>query len=114
MRALKELPELESKVESGELKITQIAQVQSFLRSEKKEGKAYSLSEKKALFQETIGKSTRETERALAEKSPSFAHHEKLRPVTATETLGLHPELGAGRDGKELVHTSSPRVTVHL
>jgi hypothetical protein len=86
MRALKELPELETKVESGELKLTQIAQVQSFLKSEKNAGKPYSIEAKRELFQETIGRSTRETERLLAEKSPSFGQKERVRLVTESLT----------------------------
>jgi hypothetical protein len=65
MRLLKELPDLEEKVESGEIKVTQLSQVQSFLRSEAKTGQRYSLEEKRELVLGTIGKSTREVAHAL-------------------------------------------------
>ncbi len=81
MRALRELPEFESKVESGELKVTQLAQVQTFLRAEKKEGKVYSKEAKRKLLSETLGKSTRETEKILVEKNSSFALKEKARMI---------------------------------
>ncbi len=83
MRALRELPELEVKVQSGELKITQLAQVQSFFQTEKKGGVTYSMSEKRELIESTLGKSTRETEKILAEKNPeAFISKEKLRVLT--------------------------------
>ena len=41
-------------------------------------------------------------------------HARQPAPVAATQPLRLHAELIAGRDREQLVHTSSPRVTVHL
>ncbi len=86
MRVLKDLPELEEKVRSGELKVTQLARVQTFLRSEKKEGKTYSHDEKRTLILGAVGKSSRETEKLLAEKSPTFAFQEKMRVLTPSLT----------------------------
>src|SRR6188508_2731913 len=47
MRVLKEVPEFESKVGSGELKISQLAQVQAFIRSEKKSGNTFNPNQKR-------------------------------------------------------------------
>ena len=66
MRLLKELPELEEKVESGEIKVTQLSQVQSFLRSEAKTGQKYTTEAKRDLVVATIGKSTREVAEELS------------------------------------------------
>jgi len=82
MRALRELPELEKKIETGDLKLTQVAQVQSFFRAEKKSGKFYSVSKKREVFQAAIGLSTRATERMLAEKNPLSLPGERVRAVT--------------------------------
>jgi hypothetical protein len=60
MRLLTELPDLEARVESGEIKVTQLSQVQTFLRTEAKAGKRYSAEEKRERVLGTIGKSTRE------------------------------------------------------
>ena len=87
MRALRELPELGEKVESGELKVTQLAQVRSFLRSERKVGISYSLAQKRNLIQSTVGKSTRETERFLAEKNPDHCPKDNIRTITANRSL---------------------------
>ena len=86
MRALKDLPELEAQIQSGELKVTQLAQVQSFFRAESKAGIAYSMSQKRELIQSTVGKSTRETEKILAEKNPVYAARERVRVLSPTET----------------------------
>ncbi len=86
MRALKVLPELKVQVESGELKVTQLAALQSFVRMEAKAGKTYSVPETRALFQAACGKSTRETEKLLAEKNPEYLNREKVRIVSATQT----------------------------
>jgi hypothetical protein len=68
------------------LKISQLSQVQSFIRQEKKSGKVYGQEEKRELLLEVSGKSARETEKVLAEKNPEFAHREKVRVVTAELT----------------------------
>lgn len=91
MRLLKSVPEIEHKVASGELKVSQLAQVQTFIRTEKKEaGRVISKDETRSLLLELSGKSSRETERVLLEKSPALQAkrqaEEKLRPVTATHT----------------------------
>jgi 5-methylcytosine-specific restriction endonuclease McrA len=91
MRLLKAVPEVEGKVASGELKLNQLAQVQTFIRTEKKEaGRQVSQEETRSLLLELSGKSSRETERLLLEKSPALQakrqSEEKLRAVTATHT----------------------------
>ena len=88
MRLIRELPEVEKKLESGELKISQVSQVQGFLRAEQREqGRNYSIQEKRNLIARIEGKSTRETERELISISPQSAGlKEKERAVSATET----------------------------
>jgi hypothetical protein len=78
MRLLKELPDLEERVESGEIKVTQLSQVQTFLRAEAKVGQTYTLEAKRELVLGTIGKSTREV--AL-----------ELNPAR-TESISIDPE----------------------
>ena len=88
MRLIREIPELQTKLESGELKMGQVSQVQGFLRAERREqGRSYSLQEKKDLIARIEGKSTRETERELTSISPQSAGvKEKERAISATET----------------------------
>lgn len=91
MRLLKSVPAVEAQVADGSLKISQLAQVQTFIRAEKKEtGRVVSAQETQALLDSLAGKSSRETERVLLEKSPALQARrqteEKIRPVTPTHT----------------------------
>jgi hypothetical protein len=81
-----DLPDLEAKIESGELKVSQLSQVHSFIRQEKKSGKVYGEEQKRDLLSEVAGKSARETEKVLAERNPEFTHREKLRVLTSELT----------------------------
>lgn len=65
MRLLKEIPEIESKIQSGDLNLTQL----SLARSHFKEVKA-SIQEKKEILLSLENQSTRSTERILAENKP--------------------------------------------
>ncbi len=94
MRVLRsvEAPELiEARVASGELKISQLAQVQTFIRTEKKEARrVVSQAETHSLLESLVGKSSRETERVLLNLSPALQlkrqTEERVRPVTADLT----------------------------
>jgi hypothetical protein len=76
MRLIQDLPEVERKIETGELSLSAAAQVQSFLRREEK---PYSQEEKRELIQQIEGKSTRDVERELAKRNPELAPPEKTR-----------------------------------
>ena len=87
MRLLKDLPEVESKIESGEISLSVASQVQSYLR--KKEKKAPIKKEEKiALVNSLAGTSSRECERKLIKLSPDTAlPREITRPITDEITL---------------------------
>jgi hypothetical protein len=101
MRLLNDVPELEKKVEAGELNLTQLAQVKGFLRIEKKDaGKTYTPAQTLALLDQLKGCSSRETERKLLSASPAFQARretqERIKPVTDTLTeirIAADPEL---------------------
>ncbi len=89
MRQLRDVPELEAQVASGEIKLSQLAQVRTFVRAEKKEtGRTVSREEARDLLTSLAGRSTRETERVLLEKSPALAERrrteERIRVVAPT------------------------------
>ncbi|RYZ83180.1 MAG: hypothetical protein EOP06_20420, partial [Proteobacteria bacterium] len=75
------LPEVEKKIETGELSLTAAAKVQSFFRAEKKAKKTYTEAEKLAVVQVCLSKSTREVERELASRNPVVARVETVKPV---------------------------------
>ena len=66
MRLLQELPEVEAKIQSGDLNLTQIAMARTHFR----EVKATS-AQKQELLQSIENQSTRTTERLLAENKPT-------------------------------------------
>ncbi len=82
MRLLRDLPELETKVEEGSLPLSTLSQAQSFFRTEKIE----SAEAKREVLATLVGKSRREVERELVGRAtePAKLIREKLRQVSPT------------------------------
>ncbi len=93
MRLLKSVPEIAPKLESGELGLENASQAQVFFRKEdqrrKEQGEQkLSLEEKREVVTELFGKSTREGQRVLMERSPDvMIPTEKTRPLPEQKTL---------------------------
>nr|WP_295905303.1 HNH endonuclease signature motif containing protein [uncultured Bdellovibrio sp.] len=68
-RLLKELPEIEEKIQSGSLNITTLAKVQSFVRAEQQVQHSLSKMDKLQLLEILQDKSTREAEKELVRQS---------------------------------------------
>ena len=87
MRLLKELPEIEPKLETGEISLSVASQAQSFFKKEEK--KAPMKKEAKLELMNTLsGTSSRECERELIKLSPETAlPREKIKPLTQEKTL---------------------------
>ncbi len=83
MRLLRELPEIEQKVESGVLSLSTLSQAQVFFRQE-----SSSISSKREVLKSLENKSSREVERELVSRcaEPQRLMPEKLRAVSATHT----------------------------
>jgi len=64
-RLLAELPEIENKIEAGQVNVTNLSKIQSFLRAEKAASHAFTKSQKLELIDNLQNKSTREVEREL-------------------------------------------------
>jgi hypothetical protein len=87
MKLLREVPELELKIESGELNVSTISQAHTFFNQEERQlRKTYSAEEKKAILTEIEGKSSDQTEKLLKSKSPEQKRPEKKRVLNAEET----------------------------
>jgi 5-methylcytosine-specific restriction endonuclease McrA len=86
MRLVNDIPEVEQKIENGELTLTAASQVQSFLVAEKKDQKIYTSEEKLDLVQTCAGKSTREIERELAVRNPKVFKRESVRVVSESHS----------------------------
>jgi 5-methylcytosine-specific restriction endonuclease McrA len=93
MRLLQAVPDVALRLESGELGLENASQAQSFFRKEdqrRKElgGQKLSLDEKREIVTELLGKSTREGQRVLMERSPEvMMPSEKTRPLSEQKTL---------------------------
>jgi 5-methylcytosine-specific restriction endonuclease McrA len=93
MRLLTTVPEVAPNLESGELGLENASQAQTFFRKEDLRRKEHgenrlTLEEKKEVVSELFGKSTREGQRVLMERSPDvMTPSEKLRPLPEQRTL---------------------------
>ena len=81
MRLLRNLPEAEASLKTGELTLSNASQLQDFFRAESKLGKAYAPAQKLDLMSELKGKSTRQAQALLMERSPEAVPRETLRPL---------------------------------
>lgn len=79
MRLIKDLPEIEQKVEEGTLSLSVVSQAQTFFRREAKAEHTYTPDEKREILKNLEGKSTREVERELVKLNPQAAAPEKTR-----------------------------------
>ena len=84
MRLLKECPEIQNDILSGDLTLTNVSQAAVFFKAEAKEDKPLSVEQKKEVMNDLKGKSTREAERNLLGKSskPQNIPKEKERAIT--------------------------------
>lgn len=93
MRLLQSVPEVAPRLESGELGLENASQAQSFFRKEDQRRKEFgeqklTLDEKRVVVSELLGKSTREGQRVLMERSPEvMMPAEKIRSLSEQKTL---------------------------
>lgn len=88
MRVARELPEIKEVVEAGRLTIATLSMAQSFFRQEEKFGaKSMSVPEKRALLKDLEGKSKREVERELVERT-SVPENLLSKPAVALPVQG--------------------------
>jgi hypothetical protein len=90
MRLLDAVPEVEARIEKGEMTPSSAAAVQRFIRREEKETeRQFTPEEKRDLVTQVLGQSVRETQRTLVAMSAEPEAHllrERERPVSATRT----------------------------
>ena len=68
MRLLQELPELEPKLQAGELSLTSLNMARTLFRKEKKQGKEYSKDQKLELLERLENKPAREAAKVIVSK----------------------------------------------
>jgi hypothetical protein len=115
MRLLSSLPEVEERIEKGDLKLSQLAKVHTLIRAEKKAGRFLDRNEKLAVVEKVVGKSTRETDRVLLSESPALRETRRFSGPKMRIVSG--PAAGAGNTPgsaeiyTELNFTVSPEVS---
>jgi hypothetical protein len=79
MRLTSIIPEIESKLESGELSLSVASEVQSFFYAEAREARPYSLNAKIELIETCLNKSRSDVERELVRRNPEREKRESVR-----------------------------------
>jgi hypothetical protein len=82
MKLVREIPQFEDKLESGELSLSVAADVQSFLQQEAKSERPYSINAKIELVQTCLGKSRREAEEEFARRNPEREKRESIHAIS--------------------------------
>ncbi len=103
MRLLREIPQIEAKVESGALTLSALSQAQSFFRQEKE--KIKSVQEKVEILQVLEHKTLQQVQKELVIRSsnPAGLVPERVRPVSCTHSeIKFLAEDGLLRDIAEL------------
>jgi len=91
-RLFTELPEIENKIQAGDLNITSLSKIQSFLKVEESAENELSREEKLDLIHHLENKSTREVEKDLVRFSNKPAlMAEKFQVTTSMPVLGEEP-----------------------
>jgi hypothetical protein len=110
MRALSDIPELETRIASGSVSVATVSQVESFCRREN-----ISKEEKREILTQIEGLSKRETERVLADIAPLPVRPEKIRLLDASATeirVTLNAETLAALDHiRNLISHARPNAT---
>jgi hypothetical protein len=90
MRVLRDLPEIEDKIASGALSLTNLAQAQSLFRQEKKAGRVRDTNDKLAVLEKIENCSKREAEKIFAVEAPQPKFESKAieRKLIVSEELG--------------------------
>ena len=83
MRMIRELPEIEKKIQDGSLSLSVVAKAQTFFKQEAKSAHPFSTDEKKEILQTLEGLSFRQAERELLTHStqPAVSIQEKARAL---------------------------------
>jgi hypothetical protein len=119
MKLVREMPQFEKQIESGELRLSVAADVQSFFYHEAKIERPYSLNAKIELVESCLGKSRKEAELEFARRNPerekretSYAVSEDRLRVSFSISKDLNVKLNQLKD--LLSHVDPNMTTEHL
>lgn len=81
MRALKEMPEVEEKVQSGVLSLMTLSQAQGYFKERARVQKPLPIEDKREILKNLENKSSRDTEKYFLKVMPQDHAKEKLKPL---------------------------------
>ena len=88
---MRAVPEVENKIRNGDLSVSTISQVQSYIKAQGRENSlTFTIEEKKEILKAVEGQSSREAEKTLVSLHPEHPLNvveEKARPVAGNQTL---------------------------
>ena len=95
MRLLRDLPEIETKIEKGNLSLTNLVLAQTLFSKEKQKGQAYSHEQKLNVLGQLEDKSTREAQKIVFEISPDMKMNDlKKKELGVGLVVGSPQSLG--------------------
>lgn len=86
-RLLKELPQIEERINSGAFSLTTLTQAQALFRREAKQDRKLTRAKKLELMDRIEGKSKRETERIIASASPEVHIPDKIKAISQSQIM---------------------------
>ncbi len=115
-RVQKDVPEVAAKIESGEVSLATLSQLDSAFRNSERHGKRIPVKQKRSVFTQVKDLSANETQKVLAETFPdSVVHKESLRHVGHEDsrlTFVISNEDRAALERvKDLISHSHPNAT---
>ncbi|RYZ76182.1 MAG: hypothetical protein EOP05_05780, partial [Proteobacteria bacterium] len=90
VRLMNDVPGVIEKIESGEMPVTVVANIQSFLNLEAKIDRAYSKEAKLELVETCLGKSVLEVQKEFVRRNPEIEKRESVRVVSADRVRVSH------------------------
>jgi hypothetical protein len=87
MRMLRELPQIEPMLETGELNLTHVGIAQILFSHEKKEGKPIAPQKKMAILTQVAGKTTREAQKIIFSHSTSPVKFKEVIKMVGADTF---------------------------
>lgn len=90
VRLMNDVPVVIEKIESGEMPVTVVANIQSFLNSEAKIDRAYSKEAKLELVETCLGKSVLEVQKEFVRRNPEIEKRESVRAVSEDRVRVSH------------------------
>jgi hypothetical protein len=90
MWLIKDVPDVEKKIESGEISLTVAANVQSFLYREQRNDRPYSKNAKLELIEACTDKSVQEVHLEFVRRNPEIEKHESVRATSPDRVRVSH------------------------